>query len=232
MRNTFKKAMGILLVVLLVATVMVVATADDDTYENEEERYEDSDSYENEDDQTQANAEDSENEEEVPIYLADYYAGTKLDLEQYLGKAVIINYFTEWCPYCMEEMPDFKKIMDTYDSESFVVLLVHPWDGEDETNSASVVERFGLDAATVIEDEDFAMTTAIGVPGYPTTLIVDASGYISFAVASRIDFETISNVLDALGVAKNGDISSIFTTVQSASPHTNPAPDATTSATP
>ena len=27
---------------------------------------------------------------------------TKLDLSPYLGKTVLVNFFTEWCTYCMQ----------------------------------------------------------------------------------------------------------------------------------
>ncbi len=234
MHSTFKKAISLLLALILVSALIIVATADEDKNESESyenESYESEDSYSDESASAQSGTSDDTTAAE-PIYLADYFAGTQLDLEQYLGKVVIINYFTEWCPYCMEEMPDYKKVLDTYDPEQLVVLLVHPWDGEDESNSASVVETYGLEAATVIEDEDFALTSAIGVPGYPTTVIVDQNGYVSYAVASRIDFDTISSILDMLGVETAGKLPAIFAQSQPNIFVSHPASDATSSATP
>ncbi|MBN1778326.1 MAG: TlpA family protein disulfide reductase [Clostridiales bacterium] len=138
--------------------------------------------------------------ESAPVYINDYYKDTVLDLARYEGKTVLINYFTEWCPYCMEEMPDIKKAYDTYDPNSLAIILVHPWDGEDATNSASVVAKYGLEGVTVIEDEDFALVGAIGVPGYPTSVIVDQAGYLYDAVASMISFEWLASAFDDLGV--------------------------------
>ncbi|HPJ02560.1 MAG TPA: hypothetical protein PKU80_06955 [Candidatus Limiplasma sp.] len=48
-------------------------------------------------------------------------------------------------------------------------------------------------------------------------------------MASKIDFETIANVLDTLGVAKAGEAPSIFTTP---APAGSTAPDTTSGATP
>lgn len=153
-------------------------------------------------------AEESLQTEAAPVYIQDYYEGTQLDLTQYLGKVVLINYFTEWCPYCMEEMPDIKTALDTYDPESLVIILVHPWDNEDETNSASVVSRFGLEGVTVLEDKDYSLVSAIGVPGYPTSVIVDQEGYVYDAVASMITLDWLSSAFDALGVPVRGDAAS------------------------
>ena len=34
-------------------------------------------------------------------YVLDYFADTPLDVTQYEGKALFLNFFTGWCPYCM-----------------------------------------------------------------------------------------------------------------------------------
>ena len=60
------------------------------------------------------------------LRVQDFYEGTVLDLTQYEGKAVFINYFTEWCGYCMAEMPDIKRAYDAYDPDSLQIILIHP----------------------------------------------------------------------------------------------------------
>lgn len=140
-----------------------------------------------------------------PVYVQDYYDGTVLDLTQYEGKVVMINYFTEWCPYCMEEMPDIATALQMYDPESLVIILVHPWDGEDETNSASVIATYGVDEAVMVEDTDFALVNAIGVPGYPTSVFIDQEGYLYYAVASMIDLDLLTTIFDDLGVPLRTD---------------------------
>jgi thiol-disulfide isomerase/thioredoxin len=150
--------------------------------------------------------------EASPVYVQNYYNGTQLDLTQYQGKVVLINYFTEWCPYCMEEMPDIKKALDAYDPNSLAILLVHPWDNEDQTNSVSVVNRFGLDGVTVLEDKDFSLVSAIGVPGYPTSVIVDQNGYLYTAAASMITLDWLTSAFDVLGVPLRGDTDTVTAT--------------------
>ena len=52
--------------------------------------------------------------EEAPNVTELMNSYTELDLSPYLGKTVFINFFTEWCYYCMQEMPDIKALYDTY----------------------------------------------------------------------------------------------------------------------
>ncbi|MEG1776926.1 MAG: TlpA disulfide reductase family protein, partial [Clostridia bacterium] len=74
-------------------------------------------------------------EEQTPFQIISEVS--KLDLTPYAGKAVFLNFFTEWCPYCMEEMADIKKVFETYSPDDLQIILVHVWDGEDEKNTAS-----------------------------------------------------------------------------------------------
>ncbi len=205
MRITLKKTVSILLAILLVSMLSLAAFAEDnDENEGENERYEETEQDEDDDrDNGESQAgEQVQAEEDERLNLAEFFAGTGLDLSQYAGQAVLINFFTEWCPYCMEEMPDIKQAFDMYDPDSLEIILVHPWDGEDASNTASVVSRFGLEGVTTIEDEDFTLTALVGVPGYPTSIFVDPDGYLYYAVASKIDFAMITSIFDDMRIPR------------------------------
>ena len=131
--------------------------------------------------------------------LAEY---TTLDLTPYLGKTVIVNFFTEWCTYCMQEMPDFRKINDLYDPEQFQMVLVHVWDGEDESNTQSVKDRFDMHHMTFFEDEDRAVASLVGVPGYPATLIADGEGNVIAGQSGMLTYDVLTAFLDELGVER------------------------------
>ena len=151
-------------------------------------------------------ASDTSEDSPEPMYVLDYFEGTALDVSQYEGKALFLNFFTEWCPYCMAEMPDIKKIYDLYDPASLEIILVHPWEGEDASNTASVVETYELDGMTTIEDETFELTSLVGVPGYPTSIIIDPDGYLYYAVASKLDYDTLTAVFDDMGIPRREEI--------------------------
>ena len=152
-------------------------------------------------------AEDASEEAEA-VYVLDYFSDTALDLTQYEGKAVYMNFFTEWCPYCMDEMPDIREIYDTYDPDSLEIILVHPWDGEDASNTASVVETYGLEGMTTFEDEDMTITAIVGVPGYPTSVFIDQDGYLFYAIASKLEYDSLAEIIDAMGVPKREEAES------------------------
>ncbi len=127
---------------------------------------------------------------------------TTLDLSPYQGKTVIVNFFTEWCGYCMQEMPDFRKVNDLYNPEQFQMVLVHVWDGEDESNTQSVKDRFDMHHMTFFEDEDRMVASLVGVPGYPATLIVDGEGNVIAGQSGMLTYDVLTAFLDEVGVER------------------------------
>lgn len=130
---------------------------------------------------------------------------TKLDLTPYLGKTVLVNFFTEWCAYCMQEMPDLKASTEMYDPEAYQLVFVHPWDGEDAANTESVKERFGLEDQVFFEDEDGMVASLVGVPGYPTTLFLNPDGTLEAAAPFMLTLDQLTYQLDQMGVPRKAD---------------------------
>ena len=145
-------------------------------------------------------AEPQENELPNVTELLNKY--TTLDLSPYLGKTVLVNFFTEWCGYCMKEMPDFREVNDLYSPESFQMVLVHVWDGEDETNTQNVKDRFGMHDMTFFEDTDRLVASVVGVPGYPATLILNPDGTLAAGQSGMLTKDVLTAFLDELGVER------------------------------
>ena len=140
--------------------------------------------------------------ENVPNLTQLLKENTALDLTPYAGKTVIVNFFTEWCTYCMQEMPDFRRVNDLYDPDQLQMVLVHVWDGEDETNTESVKERFDMHHMTFFEDEDRRVASLVGVPGYPATLIADGEGNVIAGQSGMLTYDVLTAFLDELGVER------------------------------
>ena len=140
--------------------------------------------------------------EEVPNVTELLSKYTTLDLSPYLGKTVLVNFFTEWCVYCMMEMPDFREANDLYSADSFQMVLVHVWDGEDETNTQSVKDRFDMHHMTFFEDSDRMVSSLVGVPGYPATLILNPDGTLAAGQSGMLTLDVLTAFLDEMGVER------------------------------
>ena len=149
-----------------------------------------------------AQSEPETQEQTEPNAVEIFHTYTDLDLTPYLGKTILLNFFTEWCTYCMQEMPDFCELSTMYDPEQFQMVMVHVWSGEDETSTQNVKDRFGMHHMTFFEDTDMMVASVAGVPGFPTTFILNPDGTVAYAQGSMMTLEMLTSILDGLGVER------------------------------
>ncbi|WP_027076094.1 TlpA family protein disulfide reductase [Maribacter antarcticus] len=58
----------------------------------------------------------------VPSSYSDL-EGNPIELAEYKGKRVLLNYWATWCRPCIEEMPDLLKLQAILEQENYVFLL-------------------------------------------------------------------------------------------------------------
>ena len=158
--------------------------------------------------QTQGQTQDQSQQQSQmePLKLADYDATVytadgqpKKMTEIAAGKPLVINFWATWCPYCVQEMPDFQGIFHDYgDRLSFA--FVDSTDGRRETKEAAQtwLAENGLDDLPAYYDTDLDATATFGASSLPSTVIVSAEGEIMMAKAGRINDASMRSALDTL----------------------------------
>jgi thiol-disulfide isomerase/thioredoxin len=104
--------------------------------------------------------------------------GNKVNLSDFYGKPIIINFWATWCPYCVEEMPLFEEKYKEY-GEEINFLMVDAVDGNRETKEKG--EKFIEDSGftfPVYFDTDEDASYTYQAYSLPTTVFIDADGYI------------------------------------------------------
>ena len=127
--------------------------------------------------------------------LADFDAtvydedGTAHKLTELAGeRPLVLNFWATWCPFCVDEMPDFKEIYAEFgDRVSFAFIDVT--DGRRETKEAAVdwLLQNDLQELPAYFDTDLDATTVFAARSLPTTVIIAGDGEILSASAGRID---------------------------------------------
>lgn len=140
-------------------------------------------------------------EESRSINLFAYFQGSDLDLSPYQGKALFLNFFTEWCPYCMQEMDAIKQIFETYSQDELQIILVHAWSGEDASNTERVKAQYGMEEMTFFEDETMSISQMVGLQGFPTSIFADKEGYLT-KVTYALNYDQMAQTVEELEVAK------------------------------
>ena len=58
--------------------------------------------------------------------------GAEVNLADFKGKPMLINFWATWCPPCLEEIPYFVELVDEYKDEGLVVLGISTDDTADQ----------------------------------------------------------------------------------------------------
>ncbi|MFN0119909.1 MAG: redoxin family protein [Blastocatellia bacterium] len=111
--------------------------------------------------------------------------GTTLNMQQYRGKVLIINFWATWCGPCRYEMPMLEKAMVKYAKDPDVVFLALSTD-EDRTLVAPYLkeQKYKLPVAYAESLEDL-----FGVNSIPTTIIFDKKGAVAWRQAGIVQGE-------------------------------------------
>ncbi|MCY4558504.1 MAG: TlpA disulfide reductase family protein [Chloroflexi bacterium] len=126
------------------------------------------------------------------------FAGEEFRLSEQRGQAVVINFWYPSCPPCRDEMPAFQEVWEEYQGRDvrFIGLFV-PQGFDTEVEARQFVDEFGLtfDFAT---DVRARVAQEYAVQYFPTTYFIDQGGRIHKMEISRMDVDTLTEILDDL----------------------------------
>ena len=104
-------------------------------------------------------------------------------LEDLKGKFVLVNFWATWCNPCKVEMPLLEKLHQTLKSEKFTVLGLHVGPGPEN------IEEFKkLMPITFPIYVDMDLEVNWGVPGLPTTFLMNPEGKLIYRAVGKREF--------------------------------------------
>jgi len=112
--------------------------------------------------------------------------GRTVDLADFRGKPLVINFFASWCDPCRAEMPLIKELAAAGPREGYRVLGIAVEDGRAAVLQYAREARITFPVAL---DSSSAVKRAYRIFGPPATFFVDARGTVRDAVLGPLDPE-------------------------------------------
>jgi thiol-disulfide isomerase/thioredoxin len=111
-----------------------------------------------------------------------------VNIKDFKGKVVIVNFWATWCPPCRAELPSLSRMYEKYKSKNIVVLAVNI--GEDAGTAFSYLNNLEPSPSfPVLLDTDTKTMRRWGVVGIPTTFIINKKGQIVYKAIGGRDFD-------------------------------------------
>lgn len=104
--------------------------------------------------------------------------GEMHSLGEHRGEAVILNFWTTWCPPCKFEMPALQQAFERHSDQGLVILAVNLTESDDRDLVGPYREELGLMFPILLDQESQVSGDLYRVLGLPTSVFIDRSGII------------------------------------------------------
>lgn len=126
------------------------------------------------------------------------FDGNTINITHTRGKVTVINFWGEWCYYCLLEMPDFDKVASEYQKD-ISIIAVHS-EGGLEKGIAYAGENYSgskIIFAKDTEQKGYSYYSLLGgTQYYPRTVILDRDGKIVYAKDGAISYDVLTGIID------------------------------------
>lgn len=112
----------------------------------------------------------------VQLTLPDL-GGQQRNLNEFVGKWVLINFWASWCTPCIEEMPSIQRLAKQMADKPFAVIAVNV--AESQRRAQTTATRLGLDFPVLL-DTNSAVFDSWGATVLPTTYLLDDAGRMRY----------------------------------------------------
>ena len=118
----------------------------------------------------------------LPDVVLPSVANGWVDMSSYRGKAVLIVFWTTWCPGCVEEVPDLIQLQNEFGDKGFKVVAVAVDDQGEESVESFVKRHFQVSGAAasinypvLLGDPEIAAKLGFE-GGLPASVLVNRDG--------------------------------------------------------
>jgi peroxiredoxin len=125
--------------------------------------------------------------------------GENVNLSDYQGKRVILNFWATWCPPCKAEMPHMEKYYEKNSKKENVEILAVNLTSQDDGKKA--VEQFvaGYELTfPILMDEKGDIGDQYRVFTIPTTYIIDTNGIIQHKIVGPMNEEMMGKMIEGM----------------------------------
>lgn len=126
----------------------------------------------------------------APIFEINDDNSNLINLEDYRGKLVIIDFWASWCHFCRDENPELVDLYSMYHSKGLEIIGVSLDENAQSWRNAVIED--GIEYIQVNDTDAFNSDIAIdyGITSIPTMFLLNEEGVIIFITNDAAQFES------------------------------------------
>ena len=124
----------------------------------------------------------------ISSVIFEDFSGKKIDLKDYHGKLVIINFWATWCAPCKEEMPSLDSLYQDDDFKNLQVFAVN-MENPNTEKTKKFFKDLNIKKLEIYFDSNLNFVKEFKIRGVPTTVLVNKKGEEFARIIGEINFE-------------------------------------------
>ena len=130
------------------------------------------------------------NETPKPISLVIFedFSGNKINLKDYHGKLVIINFWATWCAPCKKEMPSLDKLYQDKNFKNLKVFAVN-MEQPNRKKTKAFFDDLNIKKLDIFFDKKLNFVKEFKLRGVPTTVLINKKGEEFARIIGEVDFQ-------------------------------------------
>ncbi|UQZ33432.1 cytochrome C biogenesis protein [Paenibacillus sp. PK3_47] len=136
--------------------------------------------------------------QQAPDFALTDLQGNQVQLSDFEGKRVLVNFWATWCPPCKVEMPHMQNIYNDYQTKDVVILGVNMTLTEENPDAVDEFVNEQQLTFPIVMDKDGDVMQTYEIMAYPTTYLLDANGVIREKFQGAISYEIMEKYLSEL----------------------------------
>jgi len=124
----------------------------------------------------------------ISSLIFEDFLGNKIDLKDYKGKLIVINYWTTWCKPCKNEMPTLDNFYKNNNFKNLIIFAVNA-----EQPNRKKTEKFfndlNIKKLEIFFDSDLNFLKQFKLRGVPTTVLINKEGEEFARIIGEINFQ-------------------------------------------
>lgn len=134
----------------------------------------------------------------APNFTLRDLQGNSVQLQDYEGMVVMLDFWAEWCPFCAGEFPVMQEAYRKYQDEGFVILGIHRTSTESAATAEKFVKTVGATFPILLDNDDEVYKRFIKVPVMPASVFIDREGIIQNIIFGPKDLQTLDGEIQSL----------------------------------
>lgn len=119
--------------------------------------------------------------------------GNAVSLSSLKGKSVVVNFWADWCPPCVSELPNFQKAYEQYKDVEFLMVNVN----STPQYIDAFAQRNGY-SFPIYYDSDGSAYSLFGLSTIPKTLFVDPDGRLIKLQVGMMNELTLNDTIEQI----------------------------------